>query len=214
MRRRPSAPCWQRRRIQARSPWQCVRSKCARRRHLCFPPGPARPAAPGRASTKGPVRQMAAPAFSRLEQRSARFRRMNTLSATSRQWRKQPLEAGAVGTGRAHSRVRYSGDDSRCDDSGRSGRMSLFVAARSTRVEALRVLDLPDHETRRRLPAHTADPGRQGGHGPRQETQRPHLVVDGESDRSDWLAEGRSCDGQQECPHPVGRSHQGHGVRP
>ena len=34
------------------------------------------------------------------------------------------------------------------------------------------------------------------GQGPRQETQRPHLVMDGESDRSDRLAESRGFHGE------------------
>ena len=46
-----------------------------------------------------------------------------------------------------------------------------------------------------------------------RKTQRPHLAMDGESDRSDRLAEGRGRHGQQECPDPMGRAHQGHGLR-
>ena len=70
------------------------------------------------------------------------------------------------------------------------------------------------HQTRRRLPAHPADPGRQVRRHERRQTQRPYQSVAGATQAACGLAEGRRRARKQERPHPVGRAHARRHLQP
>ena len=61
-----------------------------------------------------------------------------------------------------------------------------------------------DHQARRRLPAHAADPGGQVRGDERGQARRPDIALAAAAHRAGGLAEGVRGDGQQERAHPVG----------
>jgi transposase len=69
------------------------------------------------------------------------------------------------------------------------------------------------HQTRRQLPAHTADPGCEVGGDDGAPTTGQDLQMGGGAARALGLAEGGGGAGQQERTHPVGRDDTRRGVR-